>query len=80
MHERMKKGDTEDGSILRRTRYPVQLWELPHNKGKGFEVCLWVTDTPENENYLWSYRKHFDDANQLFENTCHIFPNLTPEL
>jgi hypothetical protein len=80
VHQIMKPGDMEDDSILKRTRYPVQLWEQPHGNGKGFQVCIWVTDTTASENYLWAYRKSFVDANELFNKTCCLFPNLPPEV
>ena len=70
-YARMKEGGSDvNGSILRIQRYPVQLWEQPNHK--GFVVCMWVT----SENTIWSYRKHLNDANELFDSVCHNFPNL----
>lgn len=70
----MRVGQVDkEGNILKRQRHFVQLWE--QSKNKGFVVCIW----PTPEDTLWSYRKHRDDADKLFDNVCLIFSNLPPE-
>ncbi len=68
-----RKGDRDPwGSILKRRRGCVTLWETP----KGyFGIYLSVP----NEDDLYTIRKHREVADDVFEDVCNMLPNLPPE-
>lgn len=59
-----KIGDQDAwGNILKRQKWPVQLWETPNG---NYLIYLWVTEWDT----LHTYRKHRKDADALFDGVC----------
>ena len=66
-------GETDEwGFTLRRLRGPVELWETPNG---NYAVYLYAA----NEDTLHASRKYREDADELFNGVCNMFPDLEPE-